>query len=114
MKDKYGSVAEKPGHLVNDLHMRENDREQRKGERERGKCIRCPQLHTTLLSMLRGQSSDEPTTQTREGEEKGWRTNMSTKGIRRERERVDYNTRTEGNTLHGHSSSDKTLKCEGG
>lgn len=53
-------------------------------ERER-KSILCPQPHMTLLSMLRGQHSDEPTTQTREGEERERRANMSMKdGLEKE------------------------------
>lgn len=61
--------------LVNDLQLRETGREQqndivKERERER-KSILCHQPHTTILSMLRGQSIDEPTTQTREGEERG-------------------------------------------
>lgn len=41
----------------------------RKRERER-KSILCRQPYTTLLSMIRGQSVDEPTAQTREGEKR--------------------------------------------
>jgi len=43
------------------------------GERERKrKIIPCPQPHTALLSMLRGQSGDEITTKTREGRGGGY------------------------------------------
>lgn len=50
--------------------------------------ILCPQPHTILLSMLRGQSSDEPTTQTREGEERGMESKYE-RERKAEGERVD-------------------------
>lgn len=82
MKDECGIMTKKLSTCVSDLQMRETGRERERkndGEgfqresahaRER-KSILCPQPHTTLLSMLRGQSSDEPTTLTREAEEGG-------------------------------------------
>lgn len=52
------------------MTFRNRRKREKEGEREMGKeSILCPQPHTTLLSMLRGQSADKPTTQTREREE---------------------------------------------
>lgn len=77
----------KSQHLVkvNDLQLKETGREQqkdRKKRRERGSIL-CCQPHATLLSMLRGQSCDKPTTPTREGvERQGGGTNRSMKEMK--------------------------------
>lgn len=77
-------MAEKTRYLVNDLQMRKAST---KSSKER-KSILSPQPHTTLLSALRGQSGDEPTTRTREAREQR-------RGMEKKNERKDLNTKTE-------------------